>query len=90
MSYESNKIEVLDLFDNHIIKYVLKDLEVLDRIELDASTAGACTIPQAISTFAALDLIGYLVHSQNIRPVDMFFTELINNDTYFPEIKQYW
>lgn len=89
MSYESNKIEVLDLFDNHIIKYVVKDLEVLDSIEPDASGAGACTIPQAISTFAALDLIGYLVHSQNVRPVDMCFTELINNNTYFPEFKQY-
>ncbi|TXI70343.1 MAG: hypothetical protein E6Q41_01525 [Cyclobacteriaceae bacterium] len=55
MSYDINKTEVLDLFDNHIIKYIVKDL----------------------------------VHSQKVRPVDMSFTELINNDTYFPEIKQY-
>lgn len=89
MSYETNKSEVLDLFDNHIIKYIVKDLEILDNIAPDIAGTGACTIPQAISTFAALDLIGYLVHSQNVRAVEMSFTELINNDIYFPDIKQY-
>ena len=61
MSYESNKGKVLDLLENHIIKYVVKDLEVLESIEPNPSGAGACAIPQAISTFAALDLIGYLI-----------------------------
>src|SRR5688572_3604781 len=89
MSYETNKAEVLALFDNHIIKYVIKDLEVLDSIEPDALGAGACAIPQAISTFAALDLIGYLIHPQDVKVVGMSFTDLLNNDTYFPEIKQY-
>ncbi len=89
MSYQTNKTEVLDFFDKYIIRYVVKDLEILDNIRADTFGAGACTIPQAISTFAALDLIGYLIHTQEIKTVGMSFTEFINNDIFFPEIKQY-
>lgn len=89
MSYETDKDEVIKLFDNHIMKYIVKDLEVLDSIKPDSCGAGACTIPQAISTFAALDLIGYLTHSQDVRTVGMSFIELLKNDTYFPEFRQY-
>lgn len=89
MSHESNKRKVIDLFENHIIKYVVKDLEVLDSIEPDPSGSGACAIPQAISTFAALDLIGYLIHPQDSKTVRMNFTDFLRNDKYFPEIKHY-
>lgn len=89
MNYETDKAEVVNLFDHHILKYVVKDLEVLDNTKPDASGAGGCTIPQAASTFAALDLIGYLIHPQEQRTVKMSFGDLIKNDTYFPEFKEY-
>lgn len=89
MSYEINKGEVLGLFDNHIKRYVVKDLEVLDGIKPDDFGAGGCAIPQASSTFAALDLIGYLVHPQELSTVGMAFSDLLKNEKYFPEIKEY-
>lgn len=89
MSYEIDKKEVLNLFDNHIMRYIVKDLEVLDRIKPDDYGAGGCAIPQASSTFAALDLIGYLVHPQELKPVGMAFSDLLKNDRYFPEFEEY-
>lgn len=89
MSYDINKQEVLKLFDYHIMKYIIKDLEVLDSIISDNAGTGGCAIPQAISTFSALDLIGYLVHPQEIKPVGMSFSELLKNEIYFPGFKEY-
>ncbi len=89
MNYETDKYEVIKLFDNHIMKYIVKDLEVLDSLKPDSCGAGACTIPQAISTFAALDFVGYLTHPQDVKTVGMSFIELLKNDTYFTEFKQY-
>jgi hypothetical protein len=89
MSYENNKLDVLSLFDNHIIKYVVKDLLVLDSIKADDLGLGGCSIPQAISTFSALDFIGYLIHTENIKTIGMSFTELLKNELYFPDFKDY-
>lgn len=89
MTYEKNKADVLDLFDNHIIKYIIKDLEVLDRIKADASGVGGCAIPQASATFSALDLIGYLVHHQEPSELKMCFGSLLNNEAYFPSLRHY-
>jgi hypothetical protein len=86
---ENNKKEVLDFFENHIIKYVVKDLEILNTIKADANGAGGCAIPQASSTFSAIDLIGYLIHPQDIRPVVMSFIDLLKNKKYFPELSQF-
>jgi hypothetical protein len=89
MSYEINRNSVLEIFENHIIKYIVKDLVALNRVMPDESGAGGCAIPQASSTFAALDLIGYLVHPQELRGVGMHFTDLLKDNTYFPELQQY-
>lgn len=89
MSYELDKREVENFFDNHIIKYIIVDLEVLDKIEADASGVGGCVIPLALSTFAALDLIGYLIHAQERKVVAMSFSDLLTNARYFPDFVQY-
>lgn len=89
MIFETNKAKVLQLFESHILRYVIKDLEVLDSISPDALGAGGCTIPQAISTFASLDLIGFLTHPQEIKTVNMCFTDLLKNESYFPDLKLY-
>lgn len=86
---ENDKTVVLDFFENHIIKYVVKDLEILNTIEAVENGAGGCAIPQASSTFSALDLIGYLIHPQDIRPVNMNFSDLLKNEKYFPELSEY-
>jgi len=84
-----NKKEVLDFFKNHIIKYVVSDLEKLNKIEADGEGVGGCAIPQASSTFSALDLVGYLIHPQDVKEVDMSFTNLLKNKKYFPELSDY-
>ena len=89
MSHENNKSIVLDLFDNHIIKYIIKDLEILDSIKADDFGVGGCAIPQATSTFSAIDLIGYLIHTEDRRTLQMSFTELLKNEKYFPDFKDY-
>lgn len=89
MSYTNNKAIVINLFDNHIIKYIVKDLEILNSIEADSSGYGGCAIPQASSTFAALDLIGYLIHPQELKTVSMSFTDLLKNNQYFPDFVEY-
>ena len=89
MSHENNKSIVLDLFDNHIIKYIIKDLEILDLIKADDFGVGGCAIPQATSTFSAIDLIGYLIHTEDRRTLQMSFTELLKNERYFPDFKDY-
>lgn len=50
---------------------------------------GGCAIPQATSTFSALDLIGYLTHTEDGRTMKMSFTELLKNELYFPDFKDY-
>lgn len=89
MSYESDKSEVLDFFDNHIIKYIIVDLEVLNEIKATKLGGGGCSIPQASSTFSALDLIGYLIHQQDLATVGMSFSSLLKNEVYFPEFSEY-
>ena len=89
MSYETDKANILAFFDNHIIRYVVSDLEALNSIEADETGAGGCSIPQASATFSALDLMGYLMHPQDISPMKMSFSDLLNNEKYFPEFKQY-
>lgn len=89
MSYESDKKEVLDFFDNHILKYIIVDLEVLNEIKATRLGGGGCSIPQASSTFSALDLIGYLIHQQDITTVGMSFSSLLKNKVYFPEFSEY-
>lgn len=86
MSFESNKAEVIELFENHILKYIVKDLEVLDEIKAEDGVGG-CAIPQAIATFSALDLMGYLTHPQDLRPVEMRLKDFIGNQLYFPTIQ---
>lgn len=89
MSYEINKAEVLDFFDNHIMKYIIVDLEVLDEIKAKSFGGGGCSIPQASSTFSALDLIGYLIHPQDLGTLRMSFSDLLKNKSYFPEFIEY-
>ncbi len=89
MSYEIDKAEVLDFFDNHIMKYIIVDLEVLDEIKAKSLGGGGCSIPQASSTFSALDLIGYLIHPQDLGTVSMSFSGLLKNESYFPEFSEY-
>jgi hypothetical protein len=89
MRYQADKISVLDFFENHILKYVVVDLEVLDKIKADSYGLGGCAIPQASSTFAALELMGYLIHPQDTKTVAMSFSDLLNNEKYFPEFKKY-
>ena len=89
MDYKANKAAVLDLFDNHILRYIIKDLEKLIEIEADDFGAGGCAIPQAISTFAVLDLIGYITHPQDeISTVGGSFGNIIINKKYFLGFKK--
>ena len=85
----NNKKEVLDFFENHIIKYIVKDLEILNTIKADEKGSGACSIPQASSTFSALDLIGYLIDPQDLKAVDMRFSSLLKNEKYFPQLAHF-
>ena len=88
MSSDVYKAEVLNLFDNYIIKYIIADLKVLDSIKANEITGiGGCAIPQAIATFAALDLIGYLIHPQELSELKMIFSYLLSNTRYFPSIE---
>lgn len=89
MSYANNKLVILDLFDNHILKYIIKDLEILDSIQADGFGVGGCAVPQGISTFSALDLIGYLTHTEDGRTIKMSFSELLKNEFYFPDFREY-
>jgi hypothetical protein len=86
MSLDVNKAEVLNFFDNYILKYIVKDLEALDLITADVDGRGGCAIPQSTSAFSALDLVGYLIHTQDMRVVGMSFSEFLGNVIYFPSI----
>lgn len=87
---EINKKEVLNFFKNHIIRYVVTDLEILNKIEAYEEGVGGCAIPQASSTFSALDLIGYLIHpKEDIRPMKMNFLDFLKIEKYFPELSDY-
>ncbi len=85
MSYATNKQSVINFFDFYVLKYIVTDLKVLDKISADEKGEGGCTIPQAVSTFAALDLIGYLTSSQTPPPIGMHFQEVLQDPAYFPE-----
>jgi hypothetical protein len=89
MTFEKNKVIVLNLFDEHIKKYIVKDLKVLNAIIPDDSGNGGCAIPQALATFSAIDLIGYLCHPQDIKTVYMSFSDLLKNEKFFPEFKDF-
>jgi hypothetical protein len=69
------------------MKYVVSDLEVLDAIRANSDGIGGCAIPQAVSTFAALDLLGYLISPQEIGAVKMHFVEILKNENLFPQFK---
>jgi len=87
MSYNSDKELVIGFFETHILKYIVTDLKVLNDITANSNGEGGCAIPQAISAFSAIDLIGYLTSAQNVSPIRMHFTEILKNANYFPEIK---
>jgi hypothetical protein len=89
MAYDTDKLDVLKFFDDHILKYIVTDLEVLNSIEADSNGIGGCAIPQAVSTFSALDLLGYLIHPQDLKTVGMSFTDLLKNQTLFPEFRRF-
>ncbi len=89
MNYLVNKAEVMEFFDNHIMKYIITDLEILNKIKADDSGIGGCAIPQALSTFSALDLMGYLLHPQDIETNKMTFSDLLKNSKYFPEFETF-
>ncbi len=89
MTHEENKQEVMQLFDNHILKYIVSDLIKLNSIMADENGVGGCSIPQAISTFSALDFVGYLTHSQDMSVMSMSFSDLLKNENYFPSLKSY-
>lgn len=61
----------------------------MENIRANSFGEGGCAIPQASSTFAALDLLGYLIHPQDLKPVVMSFTDLLSDVKYFPEFKKY-
>ena len=86
MSYDANKQSIIKFFDFYILKYIVTDLKVLDAISADIRGEGGCAIPQAISTFAALDLIGYLTSSQDPATIGMHFQEVLKDPAYFPEL----
>ena len=79
----------MEFFDNHIMKYIITDLEILNKIKADDSGIGGCAIPQALSTFSALDLMGYLLHPQYIETNKMTFSDLLKNSKYFPEFETF-
>lgn len=89
MSFDSDKAYVLNFFQNYILKYIITDLKRLNKIRQKKNGTGACTIPQAIATFSALDLLGYLVHPQDIKETRMSFSDVLNNQQFFPELKEY-
>ncbi len=78
------KHEIIDFFENYILKYIVNDLKRLDDIKPDKDGLGACTIPQAISTFAVADLIGYLINKDESKEVTkMSIMGLLKNTNYF-------
>lgn len=88
MKYTENKLTVLDLFENHILKYIVQDLKILSSINPENGN-GSCAIPQAIASFSAIDLIGYLCYPQDRRDLKMSFSHILANERYFPHFKQY-
>lgn len=78
------KDEIVHFFENYILKYIVNDLKRLDEIQPDRDGLGACAIPQAISTFAVADLIGYLINKDESKEVTkMSFLGLLKNTNYF-------
>jgi hypothetical protein len=75
--------EIIDFFENYIKKYIVTDLLRLDEIKPYDDGTGACAIPQAISTFAAIDLLGYLLNKDEQAVVGMSLMGLLKNSAYF-------
>ncbi len=64
MSYQLEKEEVVNFFENHVLKYIIPDLENLMKIKANEDGSGACAVPQAMTTFSVCDLFGYLLDKQ--------------------------
>lgn len=78
------KHEIVDFFENYILKYIVNDLKRLDEIKPDMDGLGACAIPQAISAFAAADLLGYLINKKERKDTTwMSIKGLLENSKYF-------
>lgn len=83
------KNEVLNFFDKHILKYIVTDLKVLDSISANKDGVGACSIPQAMATFAAIDLIWYLIDHNDIgnNIVNMRMMPFLKSSILLPELQ---
>jgi len=84
MPYQDHKKAVLSFFNDYVFKYLTTDLEKLASIDADANGIGGCAVPQALSTFAAVDLFGYLVSSDQPKTINMSMRSFLNNPDYFP------
>jgi hypothetical protein len=83
MNYQDYKTTVLAFFDDYILRYVISDLKKLDSIQADAQGAAGCTVPQALATFAAVDLFGYLIDPNNSNTIKMTMMPFLGNSQIF-------
>ena len=83
MNYQDYRTAVLAFFDDYILRYVIPDLEKLDSIQADGQGTGGCAVPQALATFAAVDLFGYLVDPNNSSTIKMTMMPFLGNPQYF-------
>jgi hypothetical protein len=85
MDYQECKNNVLAFFENHVYEYLIPDLEVLNNIQADANGRGGCTIPQAMTTFAAIDLFGFLIDpNPQSGKIKMHMMPFLKNPNLFP------
>lgn len=85
MQYQDHKVDVLSFFTGHVLKYLLPDIQKLDSITADADgTGGGCAVPQALASFAATDLFGYLVSPDTPDTIRMHMQPFLRNSRYFP------
>ncbi|MDB5222634.1 MAG: hypothetical protein JWN83_1301 [Chitinophagaceae bacterium] len=90
MQYADHKNSVLKFFDEYALKYLVSDLEMLDSIKADDNGIGGCAIPQAISTFSAVDLFGFLLDTQDVGSniTKMRLMPFLKNKDLFPTIDE--
>lgn len=89
MTYLDQKKKIIQFFENYILEYLIPDLEKLNSIIPDSNGRGGCTIPQAIATFAAVDLMGYFM-DPNPNPPSISKMKLkvfLSNADFFPELQ---
>jgi len=87
MDYQDYKKSVLSFFDDFVLKYLISDLQKLDSLTADSKGVGGCAVPQALSTFAAIDLFGYLIDPLDSRTVNMNMGPFLKNNKIFPVVK---